>query len=472
MNKPLVLKKTDTIRTAFEILGGQFGMIVCIVLNDNILTGVITEGDLRRAILKGFSLDTKLEEVQNVNPFYIYENELNTKKIVKSKIYPGINPEIGPQPLICPVVDKNRRLLNILNMETLIEILQNQDYKIDFSKKQKPHVLVVGGAGYIGSVLTSHLIKKGWKVRVVDKMLYEKESLKEFIDNKNFSLIKKDICDLSVQVEAIKDIDCVVFLAEIVGDPSCNIRPEDALKTNYLAVSSMANLCAHMNINRFIYTSSCSVYGSNRKSNDLLKENSVLNPISHYARIKTMSEKALFSQSNVLFSPTILRLATVCGPSLRHRFDLVVNTFARNAFFDKEINVHGGDQSRPNVHIDDVANAIIKIIDSPLKKVKKQIFNLCNDSQNFSIIELAKITQSIFPKCKITTNDNVDDRRDYRVSSKKIKNTINFEANKTVIDFLNEFKEIFEKKKIFDVYQKKFSNFATLSNEKPKYKNK
>jgi nucleoside-diphosphate-sugar epimerase len=184
-----------------------------------------------------------------------------------------------------------------------------------------------------------------------------------------------------------------------------------------------------------------------------------------------MSEKALFSQSNVLFSPTILRLATVCGPSLRHRFDLVVNTFARNAFFDKEINVHGGDQSRPNVHIDDVANAIIKIIDSPLKKVKKQIFNLCNDSQNFSIIELAKITQSIFPKCKITTNDNVDDRRDYRVSSKKIKNIINFEANKTVIDVLNEFKEIFEKKKIFDVYQKKFSNFATLSNEKPKYKN-
>ena len=158
MNKPLVLKKTDTIRSAFKILGGQFGMIVCIVSNDNTLTGVVTEGDLRRAILKGFSLDTKLEEVQNVDPFYIYESELNAKKIVKSKIYPGINPEIGSQPLICPVVDKNKRLLNILNMEALIEILQNQDYKIDFSNKQKPHVLVIGGAGYIGSVLTSHLI--------------------------------------------------------------------------------------------------------------------------------------------------------------------------------------------------------------------------------------------------------------------------------------------------------------------------
>ena len=136
MNKPLTLNKTDTIRSAFKLLNGQFGMIVCIMSNDNVLTGIVTEGDLRRAILKGFSLDTKLEEVQNINPFYVYENELNAKKIVKSKIYPGINPEIGSQPLICPVVDKNRRLLNILNMETLIEILQNQDYKIDFSKNK------------------------------------------------------------------------------------------------------------------------------------------------------------------------------------------------------------------------------------------------------------------------------------------------------------------------------------------------
>ena len=129
MNKPLVLKKTDTIKSAFKILGGQFGMIVCIMSNDNILTGVVTEGDLRRAILKGFSLDTKLEEVQNINPFYVYESELNTKKIVKSRINLAIDSQLS----ICPVVDKNKRLLNILNEETLTEILQNQDYKIDFS---------------------------------------------------------------------------------------------------------------------------------------------------------------------------------------------------------------------------------------------------------------------------------------------------------------------------------------------------
>ncbi len=467
MKKPLKLKKTDNIKSAFKLLNGQFGMIVCVVSEDNVLSGVVTEGDLRRAILKGFSLETKLEEIQNANPTYVYESELKVKKINKSKI----NFETMDKPLIFPIVDEHKKLLGVSSIENLIEILQYKKQKINLSKNTTPHILVVGGAGYIGSVLTSLLIEKGWRVKVVDKMLYEKKSLDKFAGNENFSLMKKDICDLSVQVEAIKDIDCVVFLAEIVGDPSCNAKPEDALKTNYLAVSSMANLCSHMNINRFIYTSSCSVYGSNVSSHDLLKEDSVLNPISHYARIKTMSERALFSQANAFFSPTILRLATVAGPSLRHRFDLVVNTFARNAFFAGEININGGAQWRPNIHVEDVANAIIKIIESPLEKIENQVFNLCNNSQNFTISELAKITQSIFPKCKIKIDNKVTDLRDYRVSSDKIKEKINFEAKKTVIDVLKEFKRIFEEEKIGDIYQKKFSNFETLKDEIQQHKN-
>jgi len=465
MKKILTLQNVDTIKSAFKLLKGQFGMIVCVLSKDRKLTGVVSEGDLRRAILKGFPLNTKLKKVQNTDPTYVYESELKIKKIVKSKINLQATMD---RPLIFPVVDKNKKLLYVSNIENLIEILQNKKQKNKFSENKKPHVLVVGGAGYIGSVLTGFLIKKGWKVKVVDRMLYEKKSLDQFLENKNFSLIKKDICDLSVQVEAIKDIDCVVFLAEIVGDPSCEAKPEDALKTNYLAVSSLANLCSYMNINRFIYTSSCSVYGANKNLNKVLDEKSMLNPISHYARIKTMSEKALFSQSNYFFSPTILRLATVCGPSLRNRFDLVVNTFARNAFFAEEINVHGGNQWRPNVHVDDVAKAIIRIIEAPLEKVEKQIFNICNTSQNFTINDLAKKTKSVFPKCKVKMTNRVGDRRDYKVSSKKIKDAINFKATKTVDDVLKEFKKIFEKKRISSAYQKKFSNFETLINDEQK----
>jgi len=270
---------------------------------------------------------------------------------------------------------------------------------------------------------------------------------------------------LSVQIEAVKDVDCVVFLAEIVGDPSCAAKPEDALKTNYLAVSSLANLCSYININRFVYTSSCSVYGTQDGQEQLLTESSPLNPVSHYARIKTMSEKALFSQLNYFFSPTILRLATVCGPSYRNRFDLVVNTFARNAYFSGEIKINGGDQWRPNIHVDDVSKAIVKIIEAPISKVEKQIFNLCNETQNFTINELGKKTKSIFPNCKIIISNRNFDKRDYKVSSQKIKKVLDFTATKTVEDVLNEFKEIFENKKISQAYQKKYSNFETLVNE-------
>ena len=461
MKKITKLKKTNTIKDGLKLLKGQFGMIICIVEKNDILIGVVTEGDLRRAILDGNSLDTKIEKIMNKSPIYIFENELKIKKIIKSNLNLGT---MMDRPLIIPVLNKKRKLLYLLKTEDLFEILQKKNKKKYLSEIKKPHILVVGGAGYIGSVLTSLLLKKGWRVKIVDKLLYEKKSLDQFKNNKNFSLIKKDICDLSVQIEAIKDIDCVVFLAEIVGDPSCAAKPEDALKTNYLAVSSLANLCSYMSINRFVYTSSCSVYGANNLIDGFLDEESPLNPVSHYARIKLMSEKILLSQSNYFFSPTILRLATVCGTSFRNRFDLVVNTFARNAFFSGKITINGGSQWRPNIHVEDVAKGIIKVIEAPIAKVENQIFNLCNDSQNFVINELGNKVKSIFPKCKIIKSNKNFDKRDYKVVSSKIKKILNFEASKTVEDVLIEFKELFEKKK-FNPYKKKYSNIETLTHE-------
>ena len=229
-------------------------------------------------------------------------------------------------------------------------------------------------------------------------------------------------------------------------------------------MSSLANLCSYMSINRFIYTSSCSVYGANSIIDGFLDEESPLNPVSHYARIKLMSEKTLLSQSNYFFSPTILRLATVCGTSFRNRFDLVVNTFARNAFFSDKIIINGGSQWRPNIHVEDVAKGIIKVIEAPIEKVENQIFNLCNDSQNFMINDLGSKVKSIFPKCKIIKSNKNFDKRDYKVVSSKIKKILNFEATKTVEDALIEFKKLFEKKK-FNPYKKKYSNFETLTYE-------
>ncbi len=460
MKNYIYLKFNDTLEKGFKKLKGSFGGVICIVDNKNKLLGTVSDGDLRRSILKGVPLNSKIEDVMNKNPTFIYSDELKKKSLNKSNINLG---KTMDRPLIIPVVDKKKKILSIINSEKFLDILvkKNHNYKINL-KLKKPHVLIVGGAGYIGSVLTSKLIKKNYRIKIVDKILYEKNSLKKFNKIKNFSLIKKDICDPEVQINALKDVDAVIFLAEIVGDPSCAAKPEDALKTNYIALSSMANLCSYMNINRFIYTSSCSVYGANNNSKNTLDESSPLNPISHYARMKVLSEKALLSQSNILFSPTILRLATVYGPSFRNRFDLVVNIFARDAHFKKGVKVFGGNQWRPNIHVEDVANAIIKTLESPLNKVEKQIFNISNDKENYSINELAKKTKKIFKGCKIKTLKGAADKRDYKVNSKKIKNAIGFNANYTIENALKKFKKIFESKKIKNPNLKKFSNYDSL----------
>ena len=373
MSKIISLSQDSSIRQAFKELNkfSEFGMIINIVSSKKKIIGVLTEGDLRRSILKGHSLDTKIKKVMNKNFFYLYESEIKSKKIRNEHFNSNIISNVS----YFPVVDSNMKLKQVLHARNLKKILGGQKIIFNKIKHHQPTVLVVGGGGFIGSVLTKKLLKLNYKVKVIDNFFYDKKSLNNLKKNKKLEILKKDVSNLSYQIIAIKDVECVVFLAELVGDPICRKNPEDAIKTNFLALSSMANLCQYMNINKFIYTSSCSVYGSTKKKLPLI-ESSRLNPLSHYARIKIMSEQSLLSYSSKNFSPTILRLATVYGSSFRQRFDLVVNTFIKNAYFKKKIIVDGdGKQLRPNVHVEDVADSIIRVIKAPTKKVKNQIFN-------------------------------------------------------------------------------------------------
>ena len=458
MKNILFLKKENTIKFALKSLNGAFGKIGCVVDKKKKLLGVVTEGDLRRAILNGNSIRNKLANMINKNPTFIYKDELISKKLVKSKF---ISKKLNDSIFYIPIVDKNNKIVNVLSTENAVNILEN---KLEKKNKSKlPHILIIGGAGYIGTVLTSLMLKKNYKVTILDKLLYDKKIFKNnFKKNKNLKFILGDVCDLNVQINSIKDIDAVVFLAEIVGDPACNARPEDALKTNYLSLSSMATLCSLLSISKFIYTSSCSVYGIN-KNNDLLHESSSLNPISHYARIKIMSEKALLSNKTDTFQPTILRLGTVFGPSLRNRFDLVVNTLAKNAFFNKKITVNGGNQWRPNIHVEDVANGIIAAINAPLSKVGSKIFNLSNEKLNYKIIEIAKFAKEAFPSAKLEVKGSNTDPRNYRVSSKKFTIATKFKAKNNIRNTYNEFKKIFLNRKIKNPNNKIFSNIESLS---------
>ena len=252
-----------------------------------------------------------------------------------------------------------------------------------------------------------------------------------------------------------------MYLAEIVGDPACSAKPEDALKTNYLSVLSFAHLCSYLAIEKFIYTSSCSVYGLD-KNNNLLNEKSNLNPVSHYARIKIMSEKALLTSSNNYFKPTIIRLGTVFGPSKRMRFDLVVNTMSKFAYFKGKIDVFGGNQLRPNIHVDDVADGIISIIKTKKKNVENEIFNLSNDKLNLEIIQIAEKVKKTFKNAKLNIIKTSTDPRNYKVSSKKIKNKTGFVAKKTIENALKEIKDMFKLKKIKNPDNKKYNNLLSL----------
>tara|TARA_Y100000590_G_scaffold112183_1_gene127916 strand:+ start:18727 stop:20112 length:1386 start_codon:yes stop_codon:yes gene_type:complete len=458
MKNFLYLTKNHTIQFTFRKLTGIFGKIVVVRNKKKVLIGVITEGDLRRALLNGFSLNDKLEKIINTNSTFLYKNELLKNKIIKSNFnYSNLDQSI----LSIPIVDEKKRVIEVLSRENVFNILKRKKKIKNKIHKNASNVLIIGGAGYIGSTLTNLLLKENFKVTIIDKLLYDKKVINSFKNYKNFKFIKADICNLGIQISSIKNIDIVVFLAELVGDPACNVRPEDALKTNYLSLSSLACLCSHLNIRKFIYTSSCSVYGVNKKNN-FLTESSPLNPVSHYARIKIMSEKSLLSNSTQSFQPTILRLGTVFGPSLRNRFDLVVNTFAKNAFFKKKIEVFGGNQWRPNIHVEDVANGIISVINSPREKVGNKIFNLSNDKANYQIIQIAKFAKKEFPFLKLGIINHSGDNRNYRVSSRKFVKATNFKPRKSIIDCYKEFKKIFLKKIIKNPDNKIFSNIETL----------
>lgn len=457
MSKFSSITERNTIRLAFQRLHGEHGKILTVIDKKKKLIGVISTGDLRKAILAGYNLNDKIKEIYNRKVTYVYEEELEKKKLNKSNFHSG---SLGDTNFYVPILNNINEVKDIISVERVLGALENK--KLKKNKKSLPKVLIVGGAGFIGTVLASKLLKKNYHVTILDKLIYDHKIIqKNFKNKKNFNFILGDVCDLNIQIKAIKEIDIVVYLAEIVGDPACSAKPEDALKTNYLSVLSFAHLCSHLAIDKFIYTSSCSVYGLD-KNNKLLSEKSNLNPVSHYARIKIMSEKALLSSASNYFKPTIVRLGTVFGPSIRMRFDLVVNTMSKFAYFNNKIDVNGGDQWRPNIHVQDVADGIISIIKSKKKNVENQIFNLSNDKLNLRIIEIAKKVKNTFKNADLNVKKTSIDPRNYKVTSKKMKNKTGFVAKKSIEDALKEIKDMFRFKKIKNPDNKIYNNLLSL----------
>jgi len=322
-----------------------------------------------------------------------------------------------------------------------------------------PHaVLVVGGAGYIGAIVTGNLLARGYKVKLLDKLVYGRESIEPFLSNPRLDFIPGDCRNIQDVARAMSNVKHVIHLAAIVGDPACAEDDGNAWEINYAATRMMLEIAKGHGIERYLFASSCSVYGA---SDHLMDEKSETVPISLYAEAKLQSERALLDAKSRGFHPTILRFATVFGFAPRPRFDLVVNLLAAKAIQDGIITIYNGDQWRPFIHVSDVAAAVVETLAGPLESVSGEILNVGDDSLNFTLAQIAEKIRFQIPGTQVEYLENAD-RRNYRVSFRKIRDCLGFTAQRSVEDGIREIKGAYERGEILDYRHPFYSNASYL----------
>lgn len=320
-------------------------------------------------------------------------------------------------------------------------------------------VLVIGGAGYIGSVLVERLLALGYKTRVLDMLLYGDAPIRSFHDHPSFELIRGDFRHIDTVVRAVKGVDAIVHLGAIVGDSACSIDPDVTIEINLQATRTIAEVGKGFGVRRFIFASTCSVYGA---SDEILDEHSSLQPISLYARTKVESEKVLLGVADGSFTPTILRFGTIYGFSHRPRFDLVVNLLAAKAVQEGEVGIFGGAQWRPFVHVRDVAEAIVLALRASPFSVRGEIFNVGSNEQNYQISDLGPLIKEMIPEARVVTQSK-EDNRNYRVRFDKIRNVLDFRPRYTVREGVREIIDGYASGAIQDYRDPCCSNAAYLN---------
>jgi nucleoside-diphosphate-sugar epimerase len=323
-------------------------------------------------------------------------------------------------------------------------------------------ILVIGGGGYIGSALLPKLLDKGYHVRLLDLMLYGDEPIAGVIDHPRLEIVRADFRQVDRVTQAMRDVDAVIHLGAIVGDPACALDEDLTVDINLMATKMVAEVAKGMGVNRFIFASTCSVYGA---SDEVLDERSALAPVSLYARSKIASEVVLSSMASSTFAPVILRFATIYGLSGRTRFDLVVNLLTAKAVLDGEISIFGGDQWRPFLHVDDAALAILTTLEAPLDAVRHQVFNVGSDDQNYTIQQIGDLIHEYVPAAKVISRGSDVDRRNYRVSFAKIRRALDFQPKWTVEGGIKQVMESIASGQVTDYQDAKYSNVKFLSDE-------
>ena len=331
------------------------------------------------------------------------------------------------------------------------------------------HVLVTGGAGYVGSVLVPELVKRGYTVTVLDTFWFwnspqeylQATGLEKEARTASVHLVQGDLRNKEDVNKALKGVDSVIHLACISNDPSSELDHVFTHDVNYNGSVLLIDMAKQAGVRRFIYASSSSVYGI--KSEPNVTEDLPLEPLTQYSRLKVEIEHYLLYKLDELhsgsFHGVIIRPSTVCGYSPRQRLDVVVNILTNFAVNKGKIKVLGGEQLRPNIHIKDMVRAYLLLLQAPVEKINKKVYNA--GYENLKVIEIAKLVRDVVGHVDMEVEET-DDPRSYHVCSNKIKNELGFETEHTVREAILELKEAFEKNLISPIDDERWHNMKRM----------
>ena len=305
--------------------------------------------------------------------------------------------------------------------------------------KNNSNILIIGGEGYIGNVVTQTLLWKGFKVTSFDNLLFENQlCVLNKTHLKNYCFIYGDMLDTNSLKPLLDKVYGVVLLAGLVGDPITKKYPYESAQINDKAVMKVIDLCAEKNIEKFIFVSSCSNYGL-IQNDELADEDFVLNPLSLYSKSKVNAEKYLLSlKGKTKMNPTILRFATAFGLSPRMRFDLTISEFTRELGVGNELIVYDAQTWRPYCHVQDFARLIQIVLEAPREKVSFEVFNAGGDINNATKQLIVDVILKKIPEGRVKYNKLGNDPRNYRVSFNKVKDVLGFEIKYTINDGIVE----------------------------------
>ena len=306
-------------------------------------------------------------------------------------------------------------------------------------------IVLFGGEGYIGKVISQHFEKLNYKIISFDNLIYYKDKKKYISNSKNNNFIYGDIKDTNLVKDTINQAQYAVVLAGLVGDPITKKYPKESELINNFGIKNLIDTCLDSNLEKFIFISTCSNYGISQEKKSL-DEESPLKPLSLYAKSKVDAEKYIISKKNkTSVICTILRFATAFGASPRMRFDLTVNEFVKTLYLKKVLDVYDADTWRPYCHVKDFAKFVDIIFNSEAENINFEIFNAGSSENNFTKRMLVNEIAKIIPSGKINfLNKSSNDMRDYNVNFSKAANVLKFKSNwnleKGIKEIINELK--------------------------------